>query len=121
LGFTESKKTSGIERILPRHEFEARVKIEVVRGEEKIVTDGWARDLSESGMGAFVGTELFLGERVTIRIPLGNDVELAVPAQIARNLGTEYGFQFVALSRTQRDQIGTILAASKALPYSPAN
>ena len=118
LRHTESDKTAGTERILPRHEFEARVKIEILRGGEKFSTEGWARDLSESGMGAFVGAELFLGELATVRIPLRDEADIVVPAKITRCLGTEYGFQFTALSRLQRDQIRGLLATTKVLPYS---
>ena len=116
----ESHKIAGVERILPRYEFEARVKIEVVRGAEKLVTDGWARNLSESGLGAFVGTELRVGELATLRVPLHAELELVVPATITRSLGTEYGFQFTALSREQRDEIRHILKVSKLIAYSPA-
>jgi len=109
----------GAERIVPRHHFEARVKIEIKRGQEIVSTEGWARDLSESGMGAFVGFEMFVGEHTTLRIPLSRHVELVVPATVTRNLGTEYGFQFTALSGPQRDHIRKALAASKVIPYVP--
>jgi hypothetical protein len=32
-------------------------------------------------------------------------------------VGTEYGFQFTALSGKQRDQIRGLLAATKVIPY----
>ena len=117
MGIAESDKRIGVERILPRHQFEVRVKIEVVRDRETRVKDGWARDLSESGMGAFVGTELILGELATLKIPLRNAGELVIPARVSRNVGTEYGFQFTALSGKQRDQIRALLAATKVIPY----
>jgi hypothetical protein len=110
MGLVECDKPVGVERVLPRHQFEARVKIEVVRERAKRSTEGWARDLSESGMGAFVGMQLVVGELATLRIPLRDEVELVVPAKITRNFGTEYGFQFTALSRKQRDQIHSVLA-----------
>ena len=112
MGLVESDKPLGVERVLPRHQFEARVKIEVMRERETSLTEGWARDLSESGLGAFVGMQLVVGELATLRIPLQDEVEIVVPAKITRNFGTEYGFQFTALSRQQRDQIHSALAAS---------
>jgi hypothetical protein len=121
LTLVKSEPTTGIKRILPRYEFEARVKIEVLRGAKKFSTEGWARNLSESGMRAFVGAELFIGELATLGIPLRAGLELVVPAEITRSLGTEYGFQFTALSPRQRDQIRSILAVSKVIPYSPAD
>lgn len=116
MGIAEHKNPTGLERILPRHEFDARVKIETSREQKKKVTVGWARDLSENGLGAFVGTELFVEEIVTLRIPLGNE-ELLIPAQVTRKVGTEYGFQFTALSPKQRDQIRGVLATSPLTPF----
>jgi hypothetical protein len=110
MGLVEFDKPVGVERVLPRHQFEARVKIEVTREQGKSLTEGWARDLSESGMGAFVGAQLIVGELATLRIPLPDRGELVIPARITRNFGTEYGFQFTALSRQQRDQINRVLA-----------
>lgn len=95
------------------------MKIEFTRGGEKVSTDGWARDLSESGIGAFVGTEMFLEQLATVLIPLGPDRELAVPVKVVRILGTEYGFQFLALSSTQREQIRQLVATSRIIPYQP--
>jgi len=69
------------------------------------VIEGWARDLSESGLGAFVGQALELGEIVTLDIPVAAAESVAVEAEVVRCLGTEYGFQFITLSPTQRSQI----------------
>ncbi len=110
MGLVDADKPLGVERVLPRHQFEARVKIEVQRERGVSSAEGWARDLSESGLGAFVGMQLVVGEVATLRIPLANGVELVVPAKITRNFGTEYGFRFTALSREQRDQINDVLA-----------
>jgi hypothetical protein len=67
--------------------------------------EGWARDLSESGLGAFVARELIVGELVTIEILLSPSRELTIPAKVARGVGTQYGFQFTALSGEQREEI----------------
>ncbi len=83
-----------------------------MRERGKSATEGWARDLSESGLGAFVGMQLIVGEVATLRIPLPDEGELVIPAKITRNFGTEYGFQFTALSRQQRDQINGVLATT---------
>jgi len=111
------KQREGVERIVPRHQFEARFKIEIERLEGTLVTEGWARDLSESGVGAFVATELHVGELATLRILLPDGVELVIPAKVTRSLGTQYGFQFTALSLTQRREILRVLANSKTIPY----
>lgn len=115
------KQLEAVKRILPRYQFEVRFKIEIERLDETLVTEGWARDLSESGLAAFVATELAMGERATLRIPLSNGVELVIPARVARCLGTQYGFQFTALSLTQRKEILRVLAQRKAIPYIPTD
>ena len=103
-------------RIVPRFEFEARFRIELNRVGEPLLTEGWARDLSESGVGAFVAAPLLVGEMATLTIPLPTGEELVIPAKVRRNLGTQYGFEFTALSAEQRKQIADVLAASHALP-----
>lgn len=105
-------------RIVPRFEFEARFQIAVNRAEDPIISEGWARDLSESGIGAFVAAHLLVGELVTLTIPLPNGEQLVIPAKVRRNLGTQYGFEFTALSTEQRKQIARVLGASHALPLS---
>ena len=92
-------------RILPRYLFEARIRIRAQRDGKNTVIDGWARDISESGLGAFVARELTVGELVTLEIPLGPTGELMIPAKVARCSGTQYGFQFTALSADQRARI----------------
>ena len=81
MGLVETDKPLGVERVLPRHQFEARVKIEVMRERGTSLTEGWARDLSESGLGAFVGMQLVVGELATLRIPLQDEVETRDPRQ----------------------------------------
>ena len=92
-------------RIVPRYLFEARIRVRAQRDGENTVTDGWARDISESGLGAFVARELTVGEVVMLEISLGPTGELMIPAKVARCLGTQYGFQFTALSADQRARI----------------
>jgi hypothetical protein len=121
VGLAGFDKPVGIERILPRYQFEVRMRIEVVRERETRLTEGWARDLSESGLGAFVGAELFVGELATLRVPLPNQIELVIPAKITRNVGTEYGFQFTALSPVQRDQLRSVMVRSKIITSSQAS
>ena len=45
------------------------------------------------------------GELVTLDIPLAPTRRLSIPAKVARCLGTQYGFQFTALSPDQRADI----------------
>ena len=104
-------------KIAPRHVFEARIEILVQRDSTKLSLQGWARNLSESGLRAFVAEALVMGESVTFDIPLPDRDKLVIPAKVVRALGTEYGFQFTALSDDQRAQIRTTLKERPAIPY----
>ena len=105
------------DRISPRHVFEARIRIRLERDSRKLGLQGWARNLSESGLGAFVAEPLTLGELVTLEVPLRDFNKQAIPARVVRALGTEYGFQFTALSAEQRRQIQATLEGHPVIPY----
>jgi hypothetical protein len=102
--------------ISPRHHFEARVSISVERGQQTLNLQGWVRDLSESGLRAFVADSLLLGEPVTFDLALSDSGHQIIPAKVMRVLGTDYGFQFTALSAEQRHQIQAALRKSPELP-----
>lgn len=106
--------------MVPRYPFEARCKIRIERPGQTLETEGWARDLSESGLGAFVATSLGLGEPATLQIPLPGDHELVIPAIVARKDGTQYGFRFMALSSRQRNLIHRAIAGKTAIPVNTA-
>ena len=105
-------------RIAPRHVFETRILIRLRRGNRHIAVHGWVRDLSESGVGAFVAEQLVVGEVVSLLLSLPTSAKEEIPARVARELGTQYGFQFTALSKEQRDTIREALQNQPAIPYS---
>ncbi len=109
-----------LDRISPRHAFETRIQILLQRDSARLSLQGWARDLSESGVAAFVAEALILGESVTLEIPLPDCDKQVIPAKVVRALGTEYGFQFTALSAEQRRQIRATLEERPAIPYHGA-
>jgi hypothetical protein len=109
-----------VDKISPRHVFETRIHILLQRDSTRLRLQGWARNLSESGLGAFVAEALILGESVTLEIPLPNTDKQVVPAKVVRALGTECGFQFTALSAEQRGQIRGTLKERPAIPYHGA-
>jgi hypothetical protein len=94
-----------VERITPRYVFEARIRISLQRGSEDLGMEGWARDISETGLSAFTARGLTVGELVTLEIPLALSSRVRIPAKVVRCLGTQYGFQFTALSPNQRAEI----------------
>jgi len=116
----EPGSQTGSNRIVPRYPFEARFKIRIDRSGSIVETEGWARDLSESGLGSFVATAIEVGESVTLRIPLFAGRELVIPAKVTRRSGTECGFRFTALSSGQRSQLLGAIAGKKAIPFTAA-
>jgi hypothetical protein len=114
--FSDDDAGSG-DRMSPRHLFETRIRIRLQRDSQRLTVQGWSRDLSEGGLGAFVAQALVLGELVTLEIPLPDSDKQVIPAKVARVLGTEYGFQFTALSAEQRTRIRATLKGHPAIPY----
>ena len=108
-------------RIAARYVFESRILIRIRRGSQNFAAQGWARDLSESGLGAFVAENLVIGELVTLQIPLAaSGKEVMIAAKVSRQVGTQYGFQFTALSAEQRLGIQAVLKGQKEIPYRHA-
>lgn len=105
------KVPDNADRIASRHAFERWISIHREQGSIK----GWTRDISESGLSAFIAQVLMPGEAVVLEITLQDMDPLKVPARVVRTLGTEYGFQFTALSSGQRDQIRAALDGSKSI------
>ncbi len=106
-----------LNRMSPRHVFETRIQIRLQRNNQKLSLQGWARDLSESGLAAFVADGLILGEMVMLEIPIAGSEKQIIPAKVSRALGTEYGFQFTALSAEQRRHIRSTLIGHPTIPY----
>ena len=106
-----------VDRISPRHVFETMIQILLERNSAKLSLQGWVRNLSESGLGAFVAEALSVDESVMLEVPLPGCDKQMIPARVVRALGTEYGFQFTALSADQRRQIRATLKERPAIPY----
>jgi hypothetical protein len=104
-------------RIAARYVFESRIRIRLHRAGQKVTVQGWARDLSEGGLSAFVAQGPELGDSVTLEIGLPTGRE-TIAAKVARQLGTQYGFQFTALSAEQRARIRSLLGGKTAIPHS---
>lgn len=112
------RHTESTSRIAPRYQFETRVAIQMKNG---TTTEGWVRDLSESGIGAFVGRELTVGEMGTLTFRLTDAIKIVVPAQVVVSVGTRYGFRFLALSAEQRGQILKATQHLKVIPFVGAS
>jgi PilZ domain len=103
-------------RIAPRYTFEARILIRLCRDQRTWAVSGWTRDLIEGGLGAFVAEKLEVGERVVLLVELPALGKQEIAARVARHVGTQYGFQFTALSSEQRSAIQMVLQGQSAVP-----
>jgi hypothetical protein len=104
-------------RIAARCVFESRIRIRLQRDGQKVTVQAWARDLSEGGLSAFVAEGPKIGDSVTLEIALPTGRE-TIAARVARQLGTQYGFQFTALSAEQRVRIRSLLGGQPAISHS---
>ena len=96
-------------RISGRFEFRIEFSGFVQRYGKEVSFRGWSRDLSESGMGAYIPVELREGEQVNLDLTLeAGAPKLRVAAKVRRSQGFEYGFEFVTLSAiaTSGDHLG---------------
>jgi hypothetical protein len=62
-------------------------RIRLQRGNQRLTLQGWARDLSESGLGAFVAEVLVVGEFVTLEIPLEDSERTSGPSESCSRIG----------------------------------
>jgi hypothetical protein len=115
----DDNSNPGQGRIAPRFAFEASIRIRLQRNARHTTVGGWVRDISESGLCAFVAESLQLKEAVTLEIPLPKGGEMVIPAKVARSLGTQYGFQFLALSAEQRALIQSLVYECRPLSAQP--
>lgn len=105
-------------RISGRYELRIEFSGIVRRYGKEVVFRGWSRDLSESGMGAYVPVDLLEGELVELDLPLEADApNLRVAAKVRRSHGSEYGFEFVTLSAGQRAAIASAVSHCGDAPY----
>jgi c-di-GMP-binding flagellar brake protein YcgR len=105
-------------RISGRFEFRIEFSGVVQRYGKEVSFRGWSRDLSESGMGAYIPVELREGEQVNLDLTLeAGAPKLRVAAKVRRAQGFEYGFEFVTLSATQRAAITSAVAHCGDAPY----
>ena len=90
-------------RRAPRTDINMHLKVvRTVAGVKKLVP-GYARNISEGGMGVFVPAQLALDERVEVTFTLpGIDKELTVNAIVRTIEKFQYGLEFTRLDEVAR-------------------
>jgi hypothetical protein len=103
---TNPKSDSRTSRRFPRHAIDVRVSVHAFRSGENISFWGRSSEIGEDGIGATLTGELEAGEVVSMEILLPMaPFPIKFRALVRYRDGLRHGFEFLALSAAQRDEI----------------
>lgn len=103
---TNTKAGTGRARRFPRYQFDTKIKAHVFRGGE--TADFWGRstELGLDGIGGTLTGEVEPGEVVTMELPLPlSPYPLKLRAIVRYRRGLHHGFEFLAITRADRDAL----------------
>ena len=103
-----------IERLYPRFYFDAPVRVQD-KAIGKKPASGRIIEISACGLSAVIARKIEVGEVVELQFVL-NGLEIQVWAAVRNRKDARYGFEFLTLSATQRQQIES---ATRTLAASP--
>lgn len=83
-----------------------RVKVAITENEQEVIIHGRSNQISEGGMGLTLTQEVSEGTiaRLIFKLP-GEDVERSLAAELKHRHGFHCGFEFLALSAPQRNDL----------------
>ena len=90
------------QRRFPRYKFESTIGISVIRGETPQMVKGFCEVLSEGGAGLRTGEKLRVHEILYVQIPFP-DRPMRLPAAVRNQRGDEYGVEFLAVDKPDRE------------------
>ena len=92
-----------------RQKINLHLKISTTMAGVRKLIPGYARNISDSGMGAFIPAQLPLGHTVEIEFSLPRSSQNVMARAIVRAVNKfHYGLEFVALEETAREQLRNI-------------
>jgi hypothetical protein len=104
--FTDPKPDFRTSRRYPRHVLDVRISVHTFRSGQNISYWGRSSELGEDGIGATLTGELEPGEVVSMELSLPmSPFPIKFRALVRYRDGLRHGFEFLALSANQRDQI----------------
>ncbi len=116
MSLTDPKADSRTSRRFPRHGLDVRVNVHTFRSGENISFWGRSSEIGEDGIGATLTGELEPGEVVSMELSLPMaPFPIKFRALVRYRDGLRHGFEFLALSAPQREEIRRVcetLAAS---------
>ena len=93
-------------RRFPRFAIDIRIQVRMFQGGDFHNCWGRSTEIGQDGIGATLTGELGTGEIVTLEIPLPlSPYPLKVRAIVRYRHGLHYGFEFLTLNDTQRDNL----------------
>jgi len=93
-------------RRFPRYTIDLRMQVTMFQGGEFLSCWGRSTEMGEDGIGATLTGDLESGEIVSLEIPLPlSPYPLKVRAIVRFRQGLHYGFEFLALTGSQRDTL----------------
>ena len=111
---TRSSGKWPIDRRYPRFIVDLRLIVKPVGTEAAATFHGRTKNISESGMAATLAGDLELGKLVELQFQLpGTGAGLTIRADVRYHHGSQYGFNFIGLTR---QQIETIRQGTVGLP-----
>jgi hypothetical protein len=103
---TDPKSDSRAARRFARHALDVRVSVNVFRAGESASFWGRSSEIGEDGIGATLTGELEAGEVVSMELSLPRaPFPIKFRALVRYRDGLRHGFEFLALSTAQRDEI----------------
>lgn len=112
---SNTKPDSKTLRRFPRHALDVRISVRTFRAGDSISFWGRSSELGEDGIGATLTGELEPGEVVSMELSLPmSPYPIKFRALVRYRDGLRHGFEFLALSTPQRDEIRRVCEALSA-------
>jgi PilZ domain len=103
---TNPEPDSKTSRRFPRHALDVRVSVHAFRDGESVSFWGRTSELGEDGIGATLTGELQAGEVISMELSLPMaPFPIKFRALVRYRDGLRHGFEFLALSAAQREEI----------------
>jgi len=99
----------------PRYRINVPVRVVVQRPDKTVIVTGRGTELNEGGMALFAGVELKIGQRVEIEFTPPYGEPLRVRSTIRNRNGYNYGTEFLALNREDKQQTEHIRQVLQAM------
>lgn len=103
---SQPKTAAQIARRFPRFAVDVRISLQVFRTSGTVSLWGRSSELGEDGIGATLTGELEIGEVVSMELSLPlAAAPMKVRALVRYHMGLRHGFEFLALTDSQREML----------------